>query len=295
MAESDRDTTRPRVLPRLLLGITAASFAAILVRLAHGQGIPPLSIAAWRLVFACAVLLPYGCLARPADLRGLSGREWGLSALSGVLLGLHFASWIASLAYTTVASSVVLGSTGPLFVGLGSWLALRERPSRRLALGLLVALLGAALIGWGDFGGDLRALWGDLLALGGAVTIAGYLMLGRRLRVGRPLVAYITPVYATAMVTLVLLALCAGSPLAGFPAAGWGWLLCLGLGPQLIGHSSFNWALRHMSATHVAMATLAEPIGASLLAWGLFGEAPGGLVIAGGVATLAGLWIGARG
>jgi drug/metabolite transporter (DMT)-like permease len=294
VAEGPGHVERARVLAGLLLGIVAVSFGSILVRLAQAEAVPALSIAAWRMVFACSLLLPYAGARHAAELRSLTPRERWLLVASGAFLGLHFATWIASLAYTTVASSVVLVSTGPLFVGLGSWVFLRETPSRRLLAGLGVAVAGTLVISWGDFGGGRNALLGDLLALAGALAVAGYLMIGRRVRAQRSLVAYIAPVYGVAMLTLLAAAAAARSPMLGFPPVSYLWLVCLGLGPQLTGHSSLNWALRHLSATHVAMATLAEPIGACLLAWALLGELPSPLVALGGAVTLAGIWLATR-
>lgn len=294
MSEAPDSTGRPRVLAGLLGGIAAVSFGSILVRLAQAESVPALSIAAWRLVFACALLLPYAGARHAAEIRALTPRERWLLVASGLCLGLHFATWIASLAYTTVASSVVLVSTGPLFVGLGSWVLFRETPSRKLLAGLGLALAGTGVISWGDFGGGRNALLGDLLALVGALAVAGYLMIGRRVRAQRSLVAYIAPVYGVAMLTLLLAAALTRSPMLNLPPVAYVWLLCLGIGPQLIGHSSLNWALRHLSATHVAMATLAEPIGACLLAWLLLGELPSPLVTVGGAVTLAGIWLAAR-
>jgi drug/metabolite transporter (DMT)-like permease len=294
VAEPATDRARSKPWLGLAIGVSAASTGSIFVRLAQGEGAPTLSIAAWRLVFACAVLLPYIAVRARAELRMLTRREWLLLACSGVFLGLHFATWIGSLAYTSVASSVVLVSTGPLFVGLGSWLILRERPSGGLVLGLTVSLVGSTVIGWGDFRAGNNVLLGDLLALTGAVMVAGYLMVGRKIRARRSLLVYIGPVYAVAMLTLLATSVLFRSPLAGLAPRAYLWMLLLGLVPQILGHSSLNWALRHLSATHVSMATLAEPVGTVVLAWALLGEAPKVATVAGGAVTLLGIAIAAR-
>jgi len=137
--------SRTRLLVGLVLGIIAISFGSIFVRFAQAEGVPPLSIAAWRLIFASAVMLPYALTTRRDEIRSLSRQELGLMLASGVFLALHFATWISSLAYTSVASSVVLVSMGPLFVGLGSWLFLRERPGVLLVVGIVLALAVLAL------------------------------------------------------------------------------------------------------------------------------------------------------
>jgi len=286
--------SRARLLLSLGLGIAAISFASILIRMAQAEGVPTLTIAAWRLIFASAVLLPYAWATRRDEMRSFSRREVGLLVASGLFLGLHFATWIASLGYTSVASSVVLVSMGPLFVGLGSWLFLRERPSLLMAAGILLAAVGSVIISWGDFGQGQDQLLGDLLALAGAVMVAGYLMIGRRVRGHCSLTAYIAPVYGVAMLTLLALVLVGRRPMFGFSLAAYGWMLALGLVPQLIGHSTLNWALRHLSATFVAIVTLAEPVGSGLLAYLLLGEAVTWTTAVGGLLILIGIYIASR-
>jgi len=288
------EISRARLLLSLSLGIVAVSFASIFIRFAQAEGMPTLSIAAWRLIVASAVLLPYAGATRRDEIRSLSRQELGLLALSGLFLGLHFATWIASLGYTSVASSVVLVSMGPVFVGLGSWLFLRERPGPLMIAGIMLAAAGSVVIGWGDLGQGSDQLRGDLLALAGAVFVAGYLMIGRKVRGHRSLTAYIALVYGVAMLTLVVIVVAGRQPMFGFSPAAYGWALVLGLAPQLIGHSTLNWALRHLSATFVAIVTLAEPIGSGLLAYLILGEAVTLSTLAGGGVLLAGIYIASR-
>lgn len=288
------DVSRPRLLISLAVGITAASFSSILIRFAQREGMDTLAIAAWRLVFASIVLLPYGGLTRRAEMRSLTGRDWICLALSGVFLGLHFATWIGSLAYTSVASAAVLVSMAPVFVALGSWLLLRERPGRLLSAGILLAAAGSIAISWGDFGQGPAQLLGDVLALAGGLMVAGYLMIGRLVRGRLSLTAYAALVYGVAMVTLLAIAVLVGQPLLGFAPAAYGWALGLALGPQLVGHSILNWALRYLSATFVAVATLAEPVASSLLAYLILGETVTVATLTGGVLVLGGLYLASR-
>ncbi|MBN1139738.1 MAG: DMT family transporter [Anaerolineae bacterium] len=286
--------SRTRLLVGLVLGIVAISFGSIFVRFAQAAGAPPLSIAAWRLIVASAVMVPYAWLTHRDEIRSLSRRELGLMLVSGVFLALHFATWISSLAYTSVASSVVLVSMGPLFVGLGSWLFLHERPGLTLIVGIVMAAVGSIVISGGDLGKGQDHLLGDLLALTGAVMVAGYLMIGRKVRARRSLVTYIALVYGAAMVTLLVMVLAARQPMIGFSPAAYGWMLALGLIPQLTGHSTLNWALRHLSATYVSIVTLAEPLSAGLLAYIILGEAVSWSTAAGGALILAGIYIASR-
>ena len=286
--------SRTRLLLSLFMGIVAVSFASILIRFAQGAGMASLSIAAWRLIFASTILLPYACATRRHEIRDLSGREWMLLVASGLFLGLHFATWIASLGYTSVASSVVLVSMGPVFVGLGSWLLLRERPGALLIAGIVLAAAGSVVFSWGDLVQGRDQLVGDLLALAGAIFVAGYLMIGYRVRARRSLTTYIALVYGVAMVALVSIVLLAGQPMFGYPLDAYGWVLALALGPQIVGHSTLNWALRYLSATFVAIVTLAEPIGSGILAYVLLGEAVGWSTAIGGAMVLAGIYVASR-
>ena len=288
------DISRTRLLLSLAMGITAVSLAAILIRMAQGAGMGTLPIAAWRLAFASLILVPYAWLTRREEMRGLSRRELGLLAISGVFLGLHFAAWIGSLGYTSVASSVVLVSMGPVFVGLGSWLFLRERPGLLLTVGIALAAAGSVVISWGDLGRGQDQLLGDLLALAGAVMVAGYLMIGRKVRGRLTLATYVAVVYGAAMVALLLIVLVGRQPLLGFQPEAYFWVLALALGPQVVGHSTLNWALRYLSATFVSIVTLAEPIGSGLLAYLLLDEPVTISTLTGGVLVLTGIYIASR-
>lgn len=286
--------SRPRLVVSLAVAVVAISFAAIFIRLAQAEGMPSLTIAVWRLTLAAAVMLPYAWHTRRDEIRGLTKRELGLLAGAGVFLGLHFVTWITSLSHTTVASSVVLVTTGPVFVALGSWLLLGERPGLRTALGIGMALLGSVAISWADLGRGGSQWLGNLLALTGAVMVAGYLMIGRRARASRSLVAYSGLVYAMAAVTLLLLSALTGQALLGFSPKAYLWVLGMALVSQLVGHSVLNWALRHISATYVAMVTMAEPIGSGILALLLFREAVPLSTLLGGALILAGIYVAAR-
>jgi drug/metabolite transporter (DMT)-like permease len=255
---------------------------------------PSLVIAAWRLTLATLILAPITLLTRRAELRTLTRREWVYVLGAGLLLALHFATWITSLAYTSVAASLVLVTTHPIFVGLASHVLLHERLSQEMILALGVAIVGSVIIGLGDLGAGSHRLWGDVLALLGAVTVSGYFLIGRRLRARLSLLAYVFPVYCVAAVVLVLIALFSGLPLLPQHRETWLWLLLLALGPQMLGHSSLNWALRYLSATYVTIAVLGEPIGATLLAWWLLGERPSIWALAGGALILAGIVVASR-
>jgi drug/metabolite transporter (DMT)-like permease len=221
-----------------------------------------------------------------------------LMAVAGVLLGLHFWAWIASLRYTSVASSVVLVSLRPIFAWAMAAFWLDEVPGARERWGILVAVLGATLIGIADARASHGALAGDLLALAGALAVAGYVVIGRRVRRAVGVWSYVSVVYAVAAAALALVALGRGTPLGGFSARDWSVIGAMAAGPMLVGHTGMNYALKHLSATTVNVAALGEPVGASVIAWLVpaIHEVPSPSVAIGAVLVLAGiaLSLGAR-
>jgi drug/metabolite transporter (DMT)-like permease len=301
---------RPIAPPLLVLalGVLAASTASIFIRYAQEYA-PSLVIAAWRLALATVLLAPFALTHRRDELRTLTRHDLGLALLSGFFLALHFATWITSLAFTTVASSVVLVDTVPLWVALFSPLFLGERISRPVKIGMWLAFTGSVLVGlsdacaWSGAGlvcpslGEFvqgRAFIGDLLALAGAIAGAVYLIIGRRARAGFSLLAYIFVVYGASAVSLIVLMLVAGQPAFGYPKVAYLWFLALALFPQLLGHSSYNWALGYLPAAYVSVTLLGEPIGSTLLAMIFLGEIPSGLKVLGGVIILAGIYLASR-
>ncbi|NPA07002.1 MAG: EamA family transporter [Chloroflexi bacterium] len=301
-------TSRAPISPWLVLfgGILAVSTASIFIRWAQNDA-PSLVIAAYRLGLSSLVLGPWVGWRYRRVWRILDARAWGLALGSGAFLAAHFATWITSLEYTTVASSVVLVTTTPLWVALvGAWL-LDESLTPGLVVGLALALVGSVIIGLGDVcawdgglqchelvGFGARALWGDILALMGAWAAAGYLLIGRALRKRTPLLMYITLTYSVAAVLLLLTVAVLRLPLIGYPARTYGWFLALALVPQLMGHSAFNWALRYLPASVVSVSLLGEPVGASLLAYILLHEVPSWLTLMGGALVLTGIVQAAR-
>ncbi len=284
-----RDGLRPYFV--LLVGVVAVSFAAIFIRLADA---PPLVVATYRLTLASLILAPVGLLRCWGELRALNRRDLSWAVLSGALLTLHFAFWIASLDYTTVASSVVFVATSPIFVGVASHFLTQDRLSPVMATGIALAVGGAMVIGWNDVALGGRALWGDGLALLGAAMVAGYFMAGRRLRAKVSLLAYVTVVYSVAALGALLLSAATRQTLAGYSTETYAMFILLAVGPQVIGHSSFNWALRHLSATAVGVTALGEPIGSAVLASLLLREVPTPLKVAGGGLILAGIYLSSR-
>jgi len=218
----------------------------------------------------------------------------GWLLLSGLLLSLHFALWITSLKYTSVASSVVLVTTHPIFAGVGGLLFLKERLGLSLILGIALSVLGSGLIGYGDTGLSKQALMGDGLALLGAMAASGYLLVGRKMRKEQDLFSYIFPVYSTAGLILILFSLIFQNPFFGYSSSTYFYLFLLALIPQLIGHTTFNWALKYLPVSMVAIAILGEPIGSTFLAYFILGEGLTIWKILGGISIFAGILVALR-
>ena len=295
------------------MGVLAASSSSILIRYAQQDGIDSLAIAAWRMTLASLVLLPMALATRRREFRRLAPRSVALALLAGLFLAVHFTAWITSLEHTSVASSAALVTTNPIWVGLATVVLFRERLARLTVAGIAISLLGCLLILWVDYqaGGQLEAaagaaggaagaggrqpMLGNALALFGAVCVSAYLLTGRRVAARFSLLAYVTVVYGAAAAMLMLVALAAGVELWRYPASGWAALAGLALLPQLIGHTAFNWSLRRLSPTFVALSILGEPVGSAILASVLFAETPSALQSGAFATLLAGIAVAALG
>ena len=280
---------RPRHVALLVVGVLAVSTSAPMIRLADA---PPLAVAFYRNAFAAAALLPIALLRHRRELAELGSRRGGALVLAGAFLAIHFASWIPSVTLTTVAASTVLGvGSQSVWAAVGARVFLGERVRRAALGGIAVALVGVVLISGTDFAVSPRAFAGDLLALVGAVTAAGYLLTGRRLRQRLSLAAYAGAVYGVCSVLLLVAAVVAGTPLSGFEPKVWLLFALMAAGPQILGHTVFNYLLRDLDATVVAVAIMGESVGASLLAVAFFGEVPPWSAVIGGALVLAGIYM----
>lgn len=293
----------------LVVGIVAVSFGSILARLAQAEGVASLVIAAYRTLVAALIFLPLMLTRRQDEVRAMKVADWRLALLSGVALAIHFATWITSLSYTSVAASTVLVSTSPLWVALAAPFFLGEPFTRWLKIGMTLALLGTVIISLGTMVGvengrfflnmsDLatgqQPILGNLLALAGGLAGAVYLLIGRKLRPCLSLTSYATLVYGTAAICLVLTVWLTGNSMVGYSPQVYLLFLLLGIVPQLLGHSSFNYALGYLPAAYVGVTIFAEPITASILALIVFGEWPGPMVILGSVFVLVGVLVSGR-
>ncbi|MCK6526091.1 DMT family transporter [Myxococcota bacterium] len=285
----------------LFAAVAAVGWAAILARLAGG--IPPEVMAAWRLALAAAAILPLALGASfrtpvstaPGVPRPSTARVAAWVAAAGALLAVHFVAWFRSLELTSIASSVTLATTTPLWAAVLAPRVLGEPTPRATWWGLALALTGALLLGGSDLlrqgpGTGPSALLGDALALGAALAASAYLMIGRALRHALPLGTWFGWVTAAAAAFLVVASSLRGHSLTGFPPQAWLALLGLALVPHLLGHGLLNLAGRHMPAQRVQIALLGEPLFSVLYAWLLFAEAPTPLYWPAAAMVIAGVW-----
>jgi len=287
---------RPRALPLVLAAATLGiSVSGPLARLADA---PPLAIAVWRLalslIIVAVVLLATGAW---REWKTLSRSDLVVAAAAGAMLALHFWSWIASLGMTSIAASVLLVNLHPIVIVTGSALWLGERPTRPQVVGLLVALVGAAIVGLGDswqaesvsVAPNPRASLGNLLAVLGAVTVGLYYLAGRSLRQRLSLWAYVGLVYGACLMVLFALAVWQRTPLWPYAPRELGIFALIALGPMLAGHTGFNWSLKYVPAYVISLALLLEPVGAALIAWLGMKETPSTATLVGGAVVLIGL------
>lgn len=280
-----------RLYGLLGIGVVAVSLAAPLIKVADA---PPLSIAAYRLALSGAPLMALAAWRNRQELARLSTGDRRAIALAGLCLAAHFATWVASLRYGSVASSVALVTTSPLFVAGFAFIFTGERTSRLMLGAIVLCTAGGLVIGAADWAAGRRELFADALALSGAGFAAAYYALGRRVRARISVVTYAALVYFVAGAALVAGAAVARQPLTGFSGRTYLIFACLAIVPQLIGHSALNWALGYLSAPFVSIAVLGEPVLATLLAAVFLREMPGVQRVAGGMLLLAGVYVALR-
>jgi len=279
---SERRESERWVSPALAGAIVAISFAAPFFEKAAPTH--PLVVAGTRLAIAALVLaVP---TARAWRAGRLPRRVWRVAIACGVLYGIHFGTWVTSLRMTSVASSVTLVTATPLLLAILSLITGRDRPEPRHWASIGLALVGLTLIGWADLSVSPEALVGDALALGGAAAMALYLLLVRSLGDELDVLAFGGLATAFGALTLLIAALASGVPIAFASAESVAWIAMAALVPQLVGHNLLTWSLRHATPTAVGIATIGEPVGATLLAWLWLGEAVTPLVGAGCAITL---------
>ncbi len=285
------DVDRKLILVVLAIGVLAASSAATLIELTDA---PALTVATYRMVFASLILAPIVFAFYREEVLGLDRKNGLFILMVGVFLAVHFATWIRSLDLIPVPDAILLTNSNPIFVVVLSYVFLNEVSSRGELAGVSTAILGMVLIVYPKIS-HIGSFVGSLLAVVAAVTFSGYLVSGRDLRQRYSLIPYIFLVYSTAAATLLSSSLVLGIPLSGFGANVYYMMFSIGLIPTVIGHSAFNWSVKHLRATVVSVATLMIPVVGSLIAWLVLGDAPTPWTFAGGALILGGVYLASRG
>jgi drug/metabolite transporter (DMT)-like permease len=283
-------------LAALALAVVAVSTSAILIRYSSA---PSLVKAFYRVLFTTLLLVPLAVSRNREAFGRLSRRDWLIAGAAGIALAFHFAAWFESLQWTSVAASVTIAQSQVLFVAIGAALFLSEHVTRRTLTGIVIALSGIAVLSVGNALAGVNVtgvapLYGNGLALAGAVCAAGYVLAGRLLRQRIPLMPYVIVVYSVCAVVLLGLTVASGAALLGYPSQEWLIFLGLAIGPGVFGHTVLNWALAHVESSVVSVSLLGEPIGATLLALVLLGEIPSTITILGGAVILLGISVTAR-
>ncbi len=288
----DESTSKSQVVLLLILSISMVSSASILILLSES---PALVIVFWRTLYGAVFMAIIGIVKR--DFSALQKpdvrKNWYWLIIIGITLSFHFSTWFQSLRMTTVAASVVLVDSSPIFTAILSTMILGESLRRRSWIGVLVAVSGAVFLAWGDFGGtNIIALMGDLLALSGALFLAFYFIGGRRFARGMPITVYTSIVYLFAAITTLFLCIPFGYNVLVFEPNEVAIFIALAIFPTVLGHSVNNYLLTKVPAYIVSSAVLGEPIGATILAALIFFQYPNPITLIGffiiliGVATV---------
>ena len=276
-----RATWIPWVL--MAVGVLGASVSAIFI--VYARDAEPMAISFWRCAAGAAALLPFAA----TRLKKISRRQLGLPAIAGVFLAAHFATWITSLELTTVAASVLLVTSSPAFVAVIAWWLLKERLQKVALIGILLTVVGAGLVVGGDLSGS--EFTGNMLAVAGAITVGGYMLAGQVSRRELGIFEYSVITYSVAGLVLLPIVIATGSDLVGYDAETWWALLGLLIGPQLLGHTVLNYVIKDFGATTIAVAVMAEPLIAAVLAYFLFDQVPTLLIYPGAVAIMVGIYL----
>jgi drug/metabolite transporter (DMT)-like permease len=271
----------------LLIGMIAISFAPILVRYSDA----PVSVQCmYRMLFTILLALPFGGRKLP-EIRAIRFKDWMLLLLAGLFLALHFLLWMASLDYTSIASSTIILSLEPVFVMAGAYFAFRDRVKRKALLGVVLALAGAIAIGSGDFTLSQTAFAGDTLSFLGAVSVAVNMLIAKRILTRVSSYLYSLIVFTVTFVCCAVYNVTLGFSMFGYPSKEWLVFALLAIVPTVFGHMIFNWLLQYVKTTTISMSVLAEPVGASLLGMLLFREMVTGFQAIGGVVVIVGLFL----
>ena len=272
----------------IIIGVISLSLSAIFVKLAEAEsGV----IAFYRMLFSVLIMSPLFFLKYKHELKSLNKKDWLFTSVAGVFLAFHFILWFESLNYTSVASSTVLVTLQPIFALAGTYLFFKEKISVKAIVATVVAISGSVLIAWGDFRVSGDAFYGDVLALIACALITGYFLFGQEVRKRLSLITYTMVVYSVSTIVLFLYVLVVDQSFGPYDSNEWLLFLLLAIVPNLLGHNLFNWAIKYVSTNIISISILFEPIGATLLAFIIFGEYLTYTQVLGGVVVIVGITV----
>ena len=279
------NTSKSIVLP-LIISIVAISFAAIFVKWSNA---PATILSMYRMILACLLLVPI-VLFKRKEFQKLTRREWSLLFLSGLFLALHFALWFGSLKLTTVASSTIILALQPIISLIGGTILFKERTTKAALMTMGIAVFGAIMVGWGDFGLSKNAIIGDILSFLSVIVVVGYLLIGQSVVKKVSHWIYSFCVFGFAAIALIVYNVVTQVNLGGYDSKEWGIFVLLAVVPT-ISHLINNWLMNYVNATTISMSILGEPVGATILAAIFLGERLVGWQIVGGILVLLGVFL----
>jgi drug/metabolite transporter (DMT)-like permease len=305
MIATEHRTQKPEpgtagVITAMGFAVIALAFSSIFITKLEQSEVPPLVIGFYRMAIATVLLLPVSLALKRREIAALARRDLLLLALGGLCLAVHFGAWITSMKYIPIATAVVLGNSHPIFVVLASYFFLGEKPRTRSLMGTLTGLLGMVIISYDALRGNQaatnNAIIGDGLAVLAALAIVGYFIVGRKARARISLLSYVTPLYGICSVILLIWILglrdqTRPNPLYPYSASVWAYFVALAIVPTILGHTVFNWALKHVRPSAISLLFLGEPVVASVLAFFIFSQRPPLATFTGGALVLAGVYL----
>jgi drug/metabolite transporter (DMT)-like permease len=289
--DEGEETGTARVMAAMGFAVLALAFSSIFISKLERTEVPPLVIAFYRMALATVLLMPAALAFKRREIAALASKDLVLLLLGGFFLAVHFGAWITSLKYIPISTSVVLVNSHPLFVVIASYFFLGEKPGRRSLAGTAVGIAGMIVITHDALGDIGLALKGNGLALVGALAVVGYFIVGRKARTRISLLGYVTPLYAVCSLLLLLGVMAAGEPLYPYTVTQWAYFAALAVVPTILGHTVFNWAIKHVRPSAISLAFLGEPVAASGLAFIFFAQRPPVATLIGGALVLAGVYL----
>lgn len=272
----------------LMVGVVFTSLSAIFVKLCDA---PPMVIATYRMLFTVSMMVLPVLWKNTGEVKEITKKNFMLCILSGIFLAFHFVTWFMSIGYTSISSATVLVNTQPLFLVVGSYFFLKEKISRKAFSYILITLLGSMIISFGDWNVGSNVLYGDMLALMGALFASGYMIIGRIVRQHLSAQAYTFIVYSSAACTLLLLDVAKGVTLYPYTLKDFILFFALAFFCTILGHTLYNWSLQYLKPTFVGVAILGEPVFATTFAFLIFKEIPTFSTIFGGVIVILGIYL----